>query len=272
MRNMRKTFGLMIGASVAMIMLASCDGKNKKSEDSTLFEFKEYHYKMLAKSSDMDPDDYMFGDGSRLVEGEIILPLRINDNDITELRDSLISMTGVIVDEDGEVLPNLDADEGFKLVSDNPNMAEPSTSESSFTTICLINQKIIVWQNDYFSYDGGAHGYGSSVFVNYSIELNKVLTLNDIFTRGFEDKLNEIVRKNLRAFHSEELYDTGYSTMNDIEYSNVFRLYPNAIEFYYAPYMIGPYSSGIITCTIGLEELENAGIINREVKKQVFGL
>lgn len=240
--------------------------QNNTDKDTTIFKFKDYSYDMLAKSDDVDAEDFFIGDGSLHVYGSLILPVKINENNITELRDSIIRCANVGFDKDGKVVPKLE--EGYYVVDEDPAQAEPSTELYNSIFIDLINSKLIVWEESLYSYMGGAHGYGVSRYINYSISLNKILSLDDLFNPGFENKLNDIIREKLKWEYSDAVYDP--DKLDDISYSEIFRVKTSGIDFIYDPYVIGPYSSGTITVEVYLSQLEEEGLLKPRVTDLIF--
>lgn len=248
------------------LFLVGCN--EKKNKNSTLFEFEELGYNLIAQWDDPDMREPGLGggDGSFNTYGKFILPIKINDNDITALRDSLMRLSDITINDKGEVYPDL---EGLTITGENPKMTEYSTNRTETLSIALLNPRLIVWQNYSFEYMGGAHGYGYDTYVNYSIGLNKILSLEDILKPGFEAPLNKLVRENLRWQFNADLLLVDIS---DVEYSNIFKVTPDGITFYYPPYAIAPYSEGEVEIAISLSDLENERLLNREIKDQVFGI
>lgn len=247
-------------------LLTSCGGK--KDNNSTIFEFEEVGYDLIAQWDDPDMREPGMGggDGSFNTYGKFILPIKINDNDITELRDSLIRLSDISINDKGEAAPNL---EGLTITGENPKMTEYSTNRTETLSITLLNPRLIVWQNYSYEYMGGAHGYGFDTYVNYSIIFNKILTLQDVLKPRFEADLNRLIRENLKwQFDANSLL----VDINDVEYSNIFKITPDGITFYYPPYAIAPYSAGTVEVVVSLSDLENEKLLNREVKDQVFGI
>ena len=247
-------------------LLTNCGGK--KDNNSTIFEFEEVGYDLIAQWDDPDMREPGMGggDGSFNTYGKFILPIKINDNDITELRDSLIRLSDISINDKGEAAPNL---EGLTITGENTKMTEYSTNRTETLSITLLNPRLIVWQNYSYEYMGGAHGYGFDTYVNYSIIFNKILTLQDVLKPLFEADLNRLIRENLKwQFDANSLL----VDINDVEYSNIFKITPDGITFYYPPYAIAPYSAGTVEVVVSLSDLENEKLLNREVKDQVFGI
>ena len=240
---------------------------NKRSADAvTLVEFQEISYDKIATVEGESADDFMNGDGTLHLHGELTLPIRINNNDITELRDSLISRAGVEINSKGEALPKVEPVVKFTDIS--PEKADPSTEDQVTMNIDVINSKLIVWEINYYSYMGGAHGYGYATYLNYSILENKELTLADIFKPGFEKALNSLIRNNIPY----EIREVLLADVNDIGYSTNFKISPGKIEFVYSPYEIAPYSEGVIYIPVYASQLDYESLLNPGVKESIFGV
>ena len=84
------------------------------------------------------------------------------------------------------------------------------------------------------------------VLVPYNIDLEtgKIMTLDDVFKPGYEQKLNEeIVRtlcRNLDVEGSDELHDLGVFTNTEVYPSENFIIDKDSVIFIYMPYEIAP--------------------------------
>lgn len=232
------------------------------AKESDVLEFKTYSYDLLAKHNDMSADDFLSGDGTHRIYGNFILPVKINTYDIAPLRNTLIEYAGVESDANGKFMPKIS--EGLTIINKDPKLAKPSTEEYVDLNIVCLNSDMAIWECNAYEYMGGAHGIGVLRYINYSIQLNKILTLDDIFVAGFQAKLNKLIRQNIKDKHLEELYsDEG---IDKIEYPETFRITGNGIEFVYDPYEIGPYSSGFIKVELYAWELIDAGLLKTFAK------
>jgi len=120
----------------------------------------------------------------------------------------------------------------------------------------------LVFENSGFL--GGAH---PDVFMNYrnvNKETGDTITLSEVFGKGFEDKLNDLVDKKYRVIMGlkpgDNLQEKGGLLNNEIKFNYNFALTADkGIEFYYNAYEIAPYVTGPIV--VKLSGTEAAGII-----------
>jgi hypothetical protein len=110
------------------------------------------------------------------------------------------------------------------------------------------------------SYEGGAHGTVLTRVINYDIHTGKKITEDDIFVKGHEKELNDMLRNALEdkvgAKNLKELKDKGYLLTNDIYMPDNFYLYSGKIVFVYNPYEIAPYALGKIELTLSNGEMK----------------
>lgn len=251
-----------------LLLLASCGNKEKRENDSTLFEFSDYKYDYIIKVDSINSDTFSNGDGTMHIHGALVLPLKINDNDISALRDSLLNLVEVKLENNQKIVPL--PQEGVTITDINPAEADPSMESINTLIISLINSRMIVWSDYFYAYTGGAHGMSENCFINYNIPSNKILSVNDLFKPGFENSLNELIRQHIEYEYEDKIYAD--EDIDSIEYTDNFHITPSGVEFVYNPYLIGPWSSGTISIEISLNELEDADILNPETKSAIFGL
>jgi len=116
-------------------------------------------------------------------------------------------------------------------------------------------------------FNGSSHPETSYSSLNYDLVTGNVLSLEQVLSKNTDsDTIASLVIEALNALNSEkQLYD-GYETAvterfsgehlldNDWYFSN------DGLTFYFSPYEIAPYSSGVIHATIPYEKL--AGILD----------
>lgn len=122
---------------------------------------------------------------------------------------------------------------------------------NSFTlTTQVLNGKAGIW--NYILYNsfmyGGAHPTTNYFYLNFCSKTGKEIELNDVFTEGFEDALNEkligALEKHLGVSTLDEVKEKGFLTMNGMFPSNNFLLEKDSIKFMYNQYDIAPYALG----------------------------
>jgi len=99
-----------------------------------------------------------------------------------------------------------------------------------------------------YMFQGGAHGATITGLFNWNTKANKVITLNDIFVKDYEAKLNEIADTIFRK--QEHLSDTSslahdyFFKNNQFALNNNFLITPVGLRFLYNQYEIKPYAAG----------------------------
>jgi hypothetical protein len=110
-------------------------------------------------------------------------------------------------------------------------------------------------------YEGGAHGINQRLTMNFDNKDGKALTLNDVFSTGFEYSLNELLLEKLiekaGAKDVDELRQMGYLYAMDIFAPENFILGQDNVTFVYNPYEIASYEKGLIELTIDNDELKD---------------
>lgn len=112
------------------------------------------------------------------------------------------------------------------------------------------------------SYTGGLHGSLRCVAANYDLQTGDVLTLGSIMhaDASVEDFARLIVDKLMPRQDELYLYEDYAETIHNRLYSDEnlyedFYFTPSGLTFFFSPYEIAPYSSGIITVELPYAEL-----------------
>jgi len=117
-------------------------------------------------------------------------------------------------------------------------------------------------------YEGGAHDISLLTTINFDNSTGKRLTLNDVFVKGSEKRLNETLFKSLEEKTGKkglyELQTDGYLCTTDIYAPQNFVIKKNGITFIYNAYEIAPYEKGRTELTVDYDELED--ILVKELK------
>ena len=97
--------------------------------------------------------------------------------------------------------------------------------------------------------------------MNFDNKDGKALTLNDVFSTGFEYSLYELLLEKLiekaGAKDVDELRQMGYLYAMDIFAPENFILGQDNVTFVYNPYEIASYEKGLIELTIDNDELKD---------------
>ena len=132
-----------------------------------------------------------------------------------------------------------------------------------------IDQGILSLFGNSITYTGGSHPDYRCVAVNYNLITGETLSLGSIVTSvEAVEKLHQLVLEELEKQQVEKYLRSGYAQTVDQRFAgeesyNYDWYFSDAgICFYFAPYEIAPYSSGIIVAEVPYEKL--LGIITDE--------
>lgn len=240
--------------TVATLSIFACSCSEKKSEtkpDETQTRnivFESYSYDQIGEYSSQDSIPEPGGKYIRFI-GQGVLPQDIGDTDIKHLRDTLIKISNLSLNEDNKPIPDM------------PTHIEPTDLLASDTEACgevvstltttLVNPRVVVWENLIYSYAcGAAHGNQSTIFINFSMSDGKILTLNDLFKPNYRKPLTEMVRAKLKESSHNFL-----TPINEISLSDEFAITSKGLMFNYDQYEIAPYSEGAIQVELSSGEL-----------------
>jgi len=115
------------------------------------------------------------------------------------------------------------------------------------------NNILIVSQTDY-AFTGGAHGNYNTTYRHYDLEKNKLITVNDVFVKGYEKTVKPLL---MDAFKENNLDMFFIDEKKGIQPSPDFKITPQKIYFLYQPYEIAPYVWGVVELGIPLNKLKS---------------
>lgn len=266
------SFLIACGIATGALTFTMCTPSQKSnSEDSTIKNFEVAQvFKDAAKKYKCLGTDSVYGDSVTVytsVSASIQWPTKLGNHDLKNLQDSLLSYTFLSPKStiDSTLIDYLSKPEGFgefKLeevdsVPGGINVREYTKNIDA--SIIGFNEKFIVYSIRSDSYAGGAHPNYSIQFLNYDIVKNKVLSYNDIFLPGTEDKILDIIKGQLMnqyfAKTMKELETNSGIFVNEIYVSKNLYLTGTSITFFYNPYDISPWSVGSIEVKISIWSL-----------------
>ncbi len=121
-------------------------------------------------------------------------------------------------------------------------------------------QNILSLSFEKYGYTGGAHGILIRKFEVLDMAKNKLLSLADIFTLGYQAQLEALLDKKLRKLNgvlaTENIRDAGF-LVDKVEISDNFYVNNDGIGFYYNVYLIAPYAAGPTELFIPFYELKD---------------
>ncbi|MBR1687657.1 MAG: DUF3298 domain-containing protein [Prevotella sp.] len=110
-------------------------------------------------------------------------------------------------------------------------------------------------------FEGGAHGINQLLTLNFDVKTGKLLTLRDVFVKGYETPLNELLlealEKHVGVTDLKGLRENDYLYSMDIFASEHFILGEDGITFVYNPYEIAPYAKGKTELTLSYDALKD---------------
>lgn len=138
---------------------------------------------------------------------------------------------------------------------------EESTAwEASITgEITFENEHILTIRLDYFLFTGGAHGYGSSRFLNFdktkAVELNNEELFSDIME--FQDFAEVKFREEERIPLTESINSTGFMFEGDKFYlPENMGFTHEGLELFYEQYEVASYADGPIILKLTFAEIQ----------------
>lgn len=126
--------------------------------------------------------------------------------------------------------------------------------------IAYENNEIITVRLDSYIFTGGAHGYGSTRFLNFEKKSGFELARKDLFKnqRNFVDFAEDRFRRQENIPGDQSINSTGLMFELDEFYlpENI-GFTENGLKLLYNPYEVASYADGTIEMTIPYEEVEN---------------
>jgi hypothetical protein len=104
-----------------------------------------------------------------------------------------------------------------------------------------------------YGYSGGAHGMDVLTCRTFDLKTGEQIFEEDLFKRGYEDRLTEALRTNLLSRYEDQ--DMFFET--DITPSDEFYLTSEGITYIYQRYEIGPYAIGIVEVLVPWKEIQD---------------
>jgi hypothetical protein len=130
---------------------------------------------------------------------------------------------------------------------DTPN-AIPWQSETS-GSVLFDRSGLLTVGMTFSSFTGGAHGISNTVYFVFDSKTGKRLSVNDIFVRGYEKRLDDLIDRRFRKIKGLSMTDRlddekGTLFENVIRHNRNFAVTRQGITFLYNPYEIAAYVYG----------------------------
>lgn len=261
---MKKIIYVTAGAAL-MLSAASCSQGGSGASDEgrqPKVELEGYSYDAVALLPDSLRSEEEGGDYMRLT-GQGMLPVAISGEPVDELRDSLEHLASVTMLSDGISTPRLP--QGFSLTDVAPADTTACSTAFNELTVSLVSPQMVVWKNYAAGYlCGAAHGVYNTTFVNYSIEMGKILHISDVMNPGYEPELTHMLLEKLKEEKVEVIVDE-----DEVGIPADFQVTTDGINFIYGLYEIAPYAEGEVTVSFESYELEP--LFRPGAKELLFG-
>lgn len=249
--------------TLGLLLLMGCNNTDGKTNSNTPadnpvqsvsqnLKFESYTYNLIGRLTHPDsiqPDI----ENSDLVRfsGEGVIPARSPYKHINALRDSLLSMAGFELNEQGKPTPTPDPD--IELTDIAPDTVEACGETDSSISASLISPRVTVFEVRVYNYFcGAAHGYTNTRFINYSMQEGTILRLDDLFSPGSDRKLTALIRSEVSKLDISLLIP-----LNQIDIPDTFSVTDQGVDFYFNPYEIATYSDGLVTVSLSLPQIES---------------
>ncbi len=233
---MKKIIPLAIVAALGAVV-AAC---NNTGAGSTKLQLATYQYDTLVYDHKADSAN-LPGSQYWKMQGRGVLPVMIGGVSVPTLRDSLMTLANItfnagdavpVVDSTNRILP-------YRNLPDSLKDASVSYNSNSLS-IFLITPAVAVWENYDESYvAGSAHGLYATTYVNYSLSDRKILSVKDMFKKGYEKELTKLIKEKLED-------NSDVSKTDTIRIPDNFCVTTTGMTFVYGLYEIAPYSAGEI--------------------------
>lgn len=247
---MHKTQLLIPAAALAVLGLASCSNSSDTARRDTSIEFETlsrhevYRLDNTAKTF-MTDNDICYEDSA-----VIIMPKKVYGNDISGLRDSIISAAFDTVAPFGDA-----ADACFRKVIGESGytatLANDSTPRNDADGLSLINGDVFSMSSSLLTYrvstyqyfPGAAHGLTVTKYITYDMDGGRIITLSDLFTAEGLAKLPAMIRE--RAVQLAPAI--GPTDITALPAMGTFYIsLDDAVVFVYQPYEVASYAQGAI--------------------------
>jgi len=223
-------------------LLFSCESK-KVTDSNLAFDIKEYHY-----SQEDSLTAYVIADVNYFqIDSKNELAQEINSIVLSEYKEAKEEIPA----DPNQLLSlyfYMQVEELKEMIAEIGETAALPYEVNYDANVALNNDSLFTFEMRYYSYTGGAHGNRNITFSNYSLKTNQLIRLTDLFSEQEILVLNKMgeksFRESLNIEETKSLGELGYSFVGGFKLPNNFLLQSDSIQFYYAPYEIGPYSLG----------------------------
>lgn len=249
---MKKTLGIVSGLAMAtaVVMLTGCGDKNEqKAADQPSITFDTYSttstYSLKGSAKDFGQTaDVVCSDGVSL-----LMPTKLNDADITMLRDSImeLALQNANADVNKAINTWLAAQAKESGYQTEPSDAAPSAAEGFCNVkgyVVNLTPEMLVYCVTTDTYaPHAANGMTYDEYINFALGEGKILSLSDLFTADGLKALPGVIAEQAKEIpaYAGQVDITALPSNNNYYLSS-----EGQIVFSYAPIEVGPHSLGTV--------------------------
>ena len=216
----------------------------------------------------------------------IVLPIEDEAIPVTK-----VLRSNIITDILGEEYAKMEANEAFKKYIKNEQDAFENSindiregedaellEEDAYmykfdrliSTTIKTTENLMVVDELFSSYDGGAHGYGGDLFYNYDLKSGKRLKLEDVMMldKGAQSQLSELLYKKLMELSESEGQYNGMEIWDSSATDNYY-IENGEMVFVYLPYAVAAYCFGVVYVPLKYKDIETLLIPGTAVEKEL---
>lgn len=126
-------------------------------------------------------------------------------------------------------------------------------------TVSFQNASVICFRRDYYSFSGGSHGNTAVSADLFRLDSGRRLTIADFFNVDAQTYQKRFLNLILAAAPSRanQLFEGYQTAIPEVFDPDHFYLSEHGFVFYFQPYEIGPYASGIIEFTVSYDSVKD---------------
>ena len=126
----------------------------------------------------------------------------------------------------------------------------------------LSDENIYSYGINRYVFMGGAHGLSSQIFMNFNLKTGKQIVESDLFIKGYQTKLTEIIKARIVEQSIEDPELTAIADLEETDYwvDNIkpngnFYISEDGINYVFNPYEIAPYYMGTTEVNIPFDRI-----------------
>lgn len=154
-----------------------------------------------------------------------------------------------------EQMLNSYSDDGEEVDEEDAWMYDFEYSRSGEFAGACKSRHLQTYTGSDYEYTGGAHGYTGIGHEVFDMTTGEIVTEEDLFAEGYEEKVAELLAASLEEYLAENEEDPE-SMFSLPEPNGNFAVSEEGITWTYNPYEIAPYSMGIFDLLVSWDDLK----------------